>query len=123
MILTKTIPSKKKHGGSPFCLSRQKFDHMQACNTIILDSLHPNTVYDAELKLVFCISRTLFEQMMTKAMNRPGLKFYQDLHGGQGITSCFLEGMLLYPLKTLAYGVPYSAFVVYFQISIRFEIV
>ena len=28
--------------------------------------------------------------------------------------------MLLYPLKTLAFGVPYSAFVDYFQISIQF---
>ncbi len=57
---------------------------------------------------------------MKEIMNRPALKFYQDLCGCQGITSCSLEGMLLYPLKTLAYGVPYSAFVDYFQISIQF---
>ena len=53
-------------------------------------------------------------------MNCPGLIFYQDLHGRQGITSCSLEVMLLYPLKMLAYGVPYSTFVNYFLISIQF---
>ncbi len=57
---------------------------------------------------------------MTEVMNCPDLKFYQDLCGCQGITSFSLEGMLLYPLKTLAYGVPYSTFVDYFQISIQF---
>ena len=58
--------------------------------------------------------------MMTEVMTRDGLEFYQDLRGRQGVTSCSLEGMLLYPLKTLAYVVQYSGFVDYFQISIQF---
>ncbi len=57
---------------------------------------------------------------MTEVMTWEGLEFYQDRRGRQAVTSCSLEGMLLYPLKTLAYGVPYSAFVDYFQISIQF---
>ncbi|KAL7461185.1 hypothetical protein ACHAXS_001607 [Conticribra weissflogii] len=60
--------------------------------------------------------------MMTKIMNEPCLEFYQDFWGRQGISHSCLEGMLLYPLKTLAFGVPYSAFVDYFQISIQFQI-
>ena len=111
---------RKKHRGSLFRSSRQKFDYSRAHNAIVLDYLHPNAVYGAEFKLIFCISRTCFEQMMTEVMTRDGLEFYQDLRGRQGVTSCSLEGMLLYPLKTLAYGVPYSAFVDYFQISIQF---
>ena len=75
-------------------------------STLILDYSHPNAVYNDESKLIFHILRTCFDQMMTKAMNRPGLKFYQDLHGGQGITSCFLEGMGLYAFETLVYVVP-----------------
>ena len=97
---------RKKHCGSLFCSSRQKFDYSRTHNAIVLDYLHPNAVYGAEFKLIFCILRTCFEQMMTKAMNSPGLKFYQDLHGGQGISSCFLEGMGLYPFETLVYVVP-----------------
>ena len=77
-------------------------------------------MYGAELKLIFRTLRTPFELMMTEIMNCPALKFYHDLRGHQGIMSCSLEGILLYPLKTLAYGVPYSTFVDYFQISIQF---
>ena len=113
---------RKKHRGSLFCSSRRKFDYSRAHNAIVLDYLHPNAVHDAEFKLIFCISRMRFEQMMTEVMTRDGLEFYQDLRGRQGVTSCSLEGMLLYPLKTLAYGVPYSVFVEYFQISIQFGI-
>ncbi len=57
--------------------------------------------------------------MIAKIINEPALEFYQDLHGRQGITSSCLKGMLLY-LKTLAFGVPYSAFVDYFQISFQY---
>ena len=53
-------------------------------------------------------------------MNEPELTFYQDKRGRRGKTSCCLEGMLLYPLKTLAFGVPYSTFIDYFQISNQF---
>ena len=111
---------RKKHRGSLFRSSRRKFDYSQVHNAIVLDYLHPNAVYGAEFKLIFRISRTRFEQLLTEVMTRDGLEFYQDLRGRQGVTSCSLEGMLLYPLKTLAYGVPYSAFVDYFQISIQF---
>jgi hypothetical protein len=111
---------RKNHRGSLFRSSRRKFDYMRAHNAITLDYLHPNAVYGVEFKLIFRISRTRFEQMMTEVMTRDGLQFYQDLRGRQGVTSCSLEGMLLYPLKTLAFGVPYSAFVDYFQISIQF---
>ncbi len=58
--------------------------------------------------------------MMTRIMNTPGLEFYLDLQGRQGKSSSCLEVMLLYPLMTLAFDVPYSAFVNYFQISIQF---
>ncbi len=87
-------------------------------NAIVLDYLHPNDVYGAEFKLIFCISRTHFEQMMTEVITQNGLKFYQDLCGHQGVTSCSLKGMLLYLLKTLAYGVPYSSFVDFFQMKL-----
>ena len=89
-------------------------------NAILLDYLHTNANYSEEFKLIFHISRTCSEQMMMEVMTQDGLEFYQDLHGHQGVTSCSLKGMLLYPLKTLAYGVPYSAFVDYFQIAIQF---
>ena len=79
-----------------------------------------NSLYGSEFKTIFRISRSRFEDMMEKIMNEPGLVFYQDSRGRQGRTSSCLEGMLLYPLKTLAFGVPYSAFVDYFQISIQF---
>ncbi len=62
-----------------------------------------------------------FQDIMTKIMNTPGLEFYQALRRSQGKSSSCLKGMLLYPLKTLAFGVPYSAFVDYFQISIHLE--
>ncbi len=58
--------------------------------------------------------------MMTKIINTPGLEFYQDLQERQGKSSSYIEGMLLYPLNTLAFGVPYSAFVDNSQISIQF---
>ncbi|KAL7477215.1 hypothetical protein ACHAW6_003029 [Cyclotella cf. meneghiniana] len=59
--------------------------------------------------------------MMMKVMTHPGLKFYQDLCDPQGLTSYSLEGMLLYPLKILAFVVLYSAFVDYCQMSFQFE--
>ncbi len=76
---------RKNHLGSLFCSSRRKFDYMRAHNAITLDYLHPNAVYGAEFKLIFCISRTRFEQMMTEVMTRDGLEFYQDRHGCQGV--------------------------------------
>ncbi len=97
---------RKKHRGSLFCLSRQKFDYSRVHNAIVLDYLHPNDVYGAEFKLIFRISRTHFKQTMTEVMTRDGLEFYQDLCSHQGVTSCSLEVILLYPMKTLAYGVP-----------------
>ncbi len=66
------------------------------------------------------MSQAQFDNMITKIMNEPALGFYQDLHGRQGMTSSCLDRMLLYPLQTLAFGVPYSAFVDYFQISLQF---
>ena len=77
-------------------------------------------MYGVAFKMIFCMSKIPFEHMMMEIMNRPALKFYQDPCGHQGIKSCSLEGMCLYPLKTLTYGVPYSAFVDYFRISIQF---
>ena len=77
-------------------------------------------MYGVEFKLIFCILRTRFEQMMMKVLTHPGLKFYQDLCGPQGLTSYSLEGMLLYPLKILAFVVLYSAFVDYCQMSFQF---
>ena len=56
---------RKKHCELLFCLSRQKFDYFRAHNAIVLDYLHPNAVYGAEFKLIFHISRSCFEQMMT----------------------------------------------------------
>ncbi|KAL7485682.1 hypothetical protein ACHAW6_011270 [Cyclotella cf. meneghiniana] len=67
----------------------------------MLDYLHSNDVYDDDGNYELYSSQI-------------------DLDGYQGITSCFLEGVLLYPLKTLAYGVPYSTFVDNSQISIQF---
>ncbi len=81
---------RKRHHGSLFCSSRQKFDYSRVHNAIVLDYLHPNDVYGAEFKLIFRISRTCFKQMMTEVMTQDGLEFHQDLCGHQGVTSCFL---------------------------------
>ncbi len=58
-----------------------------------------------------------FQDIMDEIMNEPELKFYQDKRRRQGKTSYCHEGMLLYPLKMLPFGIPYSAFIDYFQIS------
>ena len=64
---------RKKHCGSLFRSSRQKFDYSRAHNAIVLDYLHPNAVNGAEFKLIFRILRTRFEQMMAEVMTRDGL--------------------------------------------------
>ena len=94
---------------------------MQAQNTICLDYLHPDTVYGAEFILIFPISRTFFEQMMMEVMTHHGLEFYQDLHGHPSLTRCSLWGMLLYPLKTLAYGMHISCYLIIFKFPFNLE--
>ena len=50
---------RKQHCRSLFRSSRQKFDYSRAHNAIVLDYLHPNAVYGAEFKLIFCRGHAL----------------------------------------------------------------
>ncbi len=109
-----------RHRGSSICSARRKFNHKRAKAAIYEDYLYVDSLYGSEFKPIFRISHAQFQCIMTSIMNCPELAFYQDLRGRKGKTSCCLEGMLLYPIKTLAFGVPYSAFVDYFQILVQF---
>lgn len=70
--------------------------------------------------MIFLKSRSRFEQNFTAVMSHPEIEFYQNSCNHKGITSHSIEGMLLYPLQTLAFGMPYFTFVDYIQISIQF---
>ncbi len=112
-----------RHCGSSICSACHKFNHMRVIASIYEDYLYVDSFYSSEFKLIFLISRMLFEHIITSIINCHELDFYQDLRGRKGKTSCCLEGMFLYPIKTLAFSFPYSAFVDYFQISVWNEIV
>ncbi len=102
-----------RHCRSSICSAHDKFNHMRAKAAIYEDYLYVDSLYGSEFKLIFCISCPQFEHIITSIMNCHELDFYQDFKGRKGKTSCCLEGMLLHPIKTLAFGVPYSAFVDY----------
>ena len=123
VISMKLISHKEKHTVDHFFEGQdKKFNHMRAQNAIFRLFVAQCMVRGAEFKLIFYISRTFFDQSMTEVITHPNIEFYQDLHCHQYLTSCSLKGMLLCPLKILAYGMPYSAFVDYFKISIQFGI-
>ncbi len=112
--------NRKWHCGVLFRSARRRFDYGRAKEAIDANYLQPDSLYGSEFRNIFKVSRPRFEDIMTKIMNTPDLEFYQDLRGRQGKSSSDLEAMLLYPLKTLAFCVPFSEFVDYFQISIQF---
>ncbi len=111
----------KKHHGSNVHSSRRRFNYKCAKKAIFEDYLLADALYGSEFKLIFCISRTQFQDIVDKVMIEPELTFYQDKCKRQGKTSCCLEGMLLYPLKMIAFGIPYSTFINNFQISNQFS--
>ncbi len=109
-----------RHCRSPFCSTCCKFNHMRAKVAIYEDYFYFDSLYGPEFKSILNISLTQFEHIITSIMDHHKLDFYQDLRGSKGKTRWCLKGMPLYPIKILAFGVPYSAFVYYFPISVQF---
>jgi hypothetical protein len=99
---------------------RRLFRHDEALGCIKRDYVgrptDPTTpLFGSQFKWFFRISRSRFEVLMQDVV-ASGYPFFKP-SPEDGVTRPSLEAKLLFPLKTLAYGVPTHAFCDYFQMS------
>jgi hypothetical protein len=107
-----TPPARVDHRTLPRS-KRQKYSGRTALFALNRDILGPNALYGSQFKAQFRITRSRFQRMMEDIM-ASGINFYA---ANDRTEQASLEAKLLLPLKTLAYGVPPHAFMIYFQFS------
>lgn len=83
-----------------------------------MDYLHLNLSFVAELKLIFCILRSRFEQIIIVVMSCPELKFYQGSGNHQRKTSCS-QGYAIVPSEDTGFWCATTCLLRYFQLSIQ----
>ena len=96
---------------------RKFYNHRRALFCIKCDYLDNVPLFDGkEFDTMFCISRSRFQRIMEDfaAMSNPFYKYRAVDNKGN---SASFETKLLFPLKTIAYGVPSHTFRDYFQMS------
>ncbi len=83
-----------RHHRSSTCSVHCKFNNMRVRVAIYEHYLYVDSLYSSEFELIFLISRTQFEHIITSITKCHELDFYRDLRGRKGKTCCCLEGML-----------------------------